>query len=96
MHQLWPNRCLSQIFDIISQRREKTGFRGLILHDDIAQSHQTWITAEFLTENRAESYSNASYSSDPSLCNLLSFLKTEKSAAVDLFEQRQRDAGRLG
>ena len=28
------NNCLSQIYDVISQRREQTGLCGVILHDD--------------------------------------------------------------
>ena len=32
----YVNNCLSQLFDVISQRREKTGLRGLTLQDDNA------------------------------------------------------------
>ena len=37
----YVNSCLSQIFDVISQRREKTGLCGLIFHGNNARSRRT-------------------------------------------------------
>ena len=63
------------VFDAVAQRREKTGLRGLILHDDNARSHRAWMTIEYLAENRVKSYQNPSYLPDLSLCNFFLFQK---------------------
>jgi hypothetical protein len=58
------NICLSQVFKIVLARRQKTGLRGLILHDDNASAHRAWVASEFLIENHVESYQNPPYSPD--------------------------------
>ena len=77
--RLYVTNCLSTVFDAVAQRQEKTGIRGLILHDDNARSHWAWMTTEYLAENRVESYENSPYSPDPSLCDffLLQKLKNQ-------------------
>jgi hypothetical protein len=54
----YVNNCLFQVFGVDAQRREETGLRGLILHDDNARPHRAWVTTEVLDENRVESYQN--------------------------------------
>ena len=77
----YVTNCLSTVFDTVAQRREKTGLRGLILHDDNARPHRAWMTTEYLAENRVESYENPPYSPDLSPLGLLSIPESEKSAA---------------
>ena len=55
---------LSTVFDVVVQRREKTGLCGLILHDDNARRDRAWMTTEYLAGNRIESYRNPTYSPD--------------------------------
>ena len=69
----YVNNCLSQVFDVVSRRRDKTGLRGLILHDDNARPHRAWTTNEFLAQNRVESYQNPPYSPDLSPCDFFLF-----------------------
>jgi [histone H3]-lysine36 N-dimethyltransferase SETMAR len=69
----YVNNCLFQVFDVVSQRREKTELRGLILHDENARPHRAWITNEFLAKNRVESYQNPPYSPDLSPCDFFLF-----------------------
>ena len=70
--------CLLGVFDTAAQRRDKTGLCGLVLHDDNARLHRAWVTTEYLTENRIESYQNAPYSPDLSLCDSFLFSKVKK------------------
>jgi histone-lysine N-methyltransferase SETMAR len=69
------NTCLPQVFKTVSERRPRSGLRGLILHDDNATPHRAWITNEFLTENHVESYPNPPYSPDLSPCDFFLFPK---------------------
>jgi [histone H3]-lysine36 N-dimethyltransferase SETMAR len=69
----YVNNCLSQVFDVVSQRRDKTGLRGLILRDDNARPHRAWTTNEFLAQNRVESYRNPPYSPHLSPCDFFLF-----------------------
>ena len=71
----YVNNCLSQVFDVVPQRRDKTGLRGLILHDDNAQPHRASTTNEFLVQNRVESYQNPPYSPNMSPCDFFLFGK---------------------
>lgn len=65
----YANTCLSQVFTVVSHKREKTRLRGLILHDDNARPHRAWMTNEFLAQTRVESYPNPLYSPDLSSCD---------------------------
>ncbi|CAF0752516.1 unnamed protein product [Didymodactylos carnosus] len=42
----YVNSCLPQIFETVSEWRQKTGLRGLILHDDNARPHRVRLTFE--------------------------------------------------
>ena len=55
----YVGNCLSRISDPVTQRREKMGLRRLILHDDNARLHRTWMTTDYLAENGVESYQNS-------------------------------------
>ena len=72
------NTCLPQIFSAVSERREMRGLRGLILHDDSAKPHRTWITNEFLLENHVEQYQNAAYPPNLRSCDFFLFPKLKK------------------
>ena len=63
----YVTKCLSTVFDAVAQRREKTGLREMILHDDNAQPHRARMTTEYLAENRVESYEYLPYPPDLSL-----------------------------
>ena len=67
--------CQSRIFDAAAQRREKTGPRRMILHDDRARPHRTWMTTKYLAENRVALYQNLPYLSDLNLRHLFLFSK---------------------
>ena len=71
----YANLCLPEVLKTVSERRLKTGIRGLILHDDNARPHRAWITNEFLFENHVESYPNPPYSPDLSPCDFFLFPK---------------------
>ena len=63
----YVNNCLSQTFGFISQRREKTGLGGLILHNDNTQAHRAWTTTALLAENAV--LSTCDYFRFPKLTN---------------------------
>ncbi|CAF0990645.1 unnamed protein product, partial [Didymodactylos carnosus] len=69
------NSCLPQVFETVSEWRQKTGLRGLILRDNNARPHRTGIVSEFLAENRVEPYPNSPYSPDLSPCDFFLFSK---------------------
>ncbi|CAF1561994.1 unnamed protein product [Didymodactylos carnosus] len=60
----YVDSCLPQVFETVSEWRQKIGLRGLILHDDNARPHRAGIVNEFLAENRVEPYRNPPYSPD--------------------------------
>ena len=75
--------CLSKAFDAVAQKRENTGTRGLILHDDNARPHRAWMSTEYLAGNKIESYQNPSYSPHLNPCDFFLFQKLKKSAATN-------------
>ena len=73
--RLYVTNCLSRVFDVVAQRRAKTGLSELILHDDNARPYRAWIMTEYLADKRVESYPNPLYSPDLNLCNFFLFQK---------------------
>ena len=73
----YVTNCLSRVFDTVTQTWEKTGFHGLILHDDNAQPHRAWMTTEYLAGNRVDLYQNPPYLSDLSLCDFFLLQKLQ-------------------
>ncbi|CAF1071690.1 unnamed protein product, partial [Didymodactylos carnosus] len=71
----YVDSCLPQVYETVSEWRQKTGLRGLILHDDNARPHRAGIVNEFLAENRVEPYRNPPCSPDLSPCDFFMFAK---------------------
>ncbi|CAF1125954.1 unnamed protein product, partial [Didymodactylos carnosus] len=71
----YVDSCLPQGFETVSEWRQKTGLRGLILHDDNAWPHRAGIVNGFLAKNRVEPYRNPPYSPDLSPCDFFLFTK---------------------
>ena len=68
--------CLRSL-NAVAQRREKTGLRELIFHDDHQRPHRTWMMTAYLAETRVESYQNLPYSPDLSPCHYFLFQKLQ-------------------
>ena len=75
VHDHIVTNCLSTIFDVIAQRREKTRLRRLILHSDNVRLYQAWMRTEYLTANRDKSYQNSQYMPDLCFCYFFLFQK---------------------
>ena len=73
--RLYVTSCLSRVFDVVAQRRTKTGLSELILHDENTRPHRAWMMTEYLAEKRVKPYPNPPYSPDLSLCNFFLFQK---------------------
>ncbi|CAF1608427.1 unnamed protein product [Didymodactylos carnosus] len=71
----YVDSCLPQVFETVSEWRQKTGLHGVILHEDDARPHTAKTVNEFLAENRVEPYQNPPYSPDLSPCDIFLFAK---------------------
>ena len=74
----YVSTCLSQVFSVVSERREARGLRGLIFHDDNAKLHRACTTNEFLLKNHVQQYQNPPYSPELSHCDFFLFAKVKK------------------
>lgn len=75
---LHMHHCLPEVFRAVSEQRSNIDIRGLILHDDSAESYRAWITNEFLFENHVKSYPGSPNSPDLSPCNFFLLPKLKK------------------
>lgn len=69
----YVNVCVPQVFAKWSQRRPKTGTRGLLWHHDNASAHTAARTVEFFDENSVRRLPHPPYSPDLAPCDFFLF-----------------------
>lgn len=65
--------CLPQVFQILKDRRPKSGMRGYILHHDNATAHTAKLTLAFLEEEHVKLLGHPPYSPDLAPCDFFLF-----------------------
>ena len=74
----YVQKCLSQVFAAISEKRRKSGINGIILHHDNARPHKASITSKYLDEMGVKLMRHAPYSPDLSPCDFWLFRNLKK------------------
>ena len=70
--------CLPRVFQVIHERRPKTGLRGMFLHHDNASAHTAMRTVEFLQQSGVKLVDHPPYSPDLAPCDFELFPKVKE------------------
>ena len=73
------NKCLSQVFAAINEKRKKSGLKRIVLHHDNARPHKAWITAEYLNDLGIILMPHPAYSPDLAPCDFWLFKNLKNS-----------------
>lgn len=71
----YTTKCLPEVFEAVSNKRPKTGLRGLLLHHDNAPAHSALKTRLFLDSTPVKLLGHPPYSPDLAPCDFFLFTK---------------------
>jgi len=73
--QWYTEVCLPQVFQVLRERRPKSGLRGFFLHHDNASAHTADLTLAFLEDEHVKVLGHPPYSPDLAPCDFFLFPK---------------------